>query len=147
MSAKATSTKGPAKTAALKPAKAKAAKLPPAKQVAAPKSVKAPAKGKVKPVKAPARGKQKPVALQEEVAAQEPVVAAEPELEVYYVTLDPLPPQIHSALPGSGVQAVEFASFAEARERAIDQLIELIEEAERRLHLLRRAGSREEYPH
>ena len=142
MSAKASSTKtASTKTTTPKPVKAKAAKLPPAKQAAAPQTVKAPAKGKVKPVKARARVKQKPAAVQDQV------VAAEPDLEVYYVTLDPLPPQIHSAMPASGVQAVEFSSFAEARERAIDQLIELIEEAEHRLHLLRRAGSREEYPH
>ncbi len=105
----------------------------------APKKIKAPAKAKIKPVKAPARAQDQPAPADAEATGA--------LVEVYYVLLDPLPPQIHTARPLAATEAVEFASFAEAKERAIDHLIELIEEAERRLHVLRRATNREELPH
>jgi hypothetical protein len=137
MAAKAKSSKSaPAKSRAVKPSKAAKAKT--SKPAAAPKKIKAPAKAKIKPVKAPARAQDQP--------APADAQATGALVEVYYVLLDPLPPQIHTARPLAASEAVEFASFAEAKERAIDHLIELIEEAERRLHVLRRATSREELP-
>ncbi len=149
--AKAKTSKSPvgkspvAKPAAAKPAVAKATV---AKPTAVPKAIKSPAGAKVKAVKSPARAKVKPAAS---AAKQTPPVPSDDampsEVEVYYVTLDPLPAQLHRARPASGGQAVEYSSFGDAKERLIDHLIELIEEAEHRLHILRRASSHDEYPH
>ncbi len=88
-------------------------------------------KGNLKAVKAAARSKSKPDAL-------------ETQVETYHVLLAPLPALIHTAEPHPGELSIGFSSFADAKERAIDHLIELIEEAERRLHRLRHAASPEE---
>ena len=122
--------------------KAKAPKSTVSKPAAAPKATKAPktgkapkpGKAKLKAVKTAARSKSKPNPL-------------ETHGESFHVLLAPLPALIHSAKPHPSQPAVEFSSFADAKERAIDHLIELIEEAERRLHVLRRATRHEEHRH
>ncbi len=128
-----------AKAAPAKAAPAKAAKAPKAaaKPKTAAKAVKPPAKSKVQPEPAPA-----PAEFQPPMADESPTL-----IEACYVTFDSLPVQFQRAAAPSGSAAIAFETFAEAKARAIDHLIELIEEAEYRLHLLRQANSREEYPY
>ncbi len=142
--AKSSPAKAPAAKAArpakvVKPhvAKTPSAKTPVAKPKAAAKAIKRPAAPQAETIPAPLAAQPLP-----------PTADESPTLvEAWYVTFDPLPSQFHRTMPQSGSAAIAFDTFAEAKARAIDHLVELIEEAEHRLHLLRRASTREEYPH
>jgi hypothetical protein len=57
----------------------------------------------------------------------------------------PIDPRILEYRPSPDHYVERFASFAEAKERAIDYLIELIEHLEHRLHELKKAESYSHY--
>ncbi|MBX9792006.1 MAG: hypothetical protein K2Y37_24040 [Pirellulales bacterium] len=65
---------------------------------------------------------------------------AVPRVELFFDAA-PIDPQILDYRPSPDHYVERFASFAEAKERAIDYLIELIEHLEHRLHELKKAES------
>ena len=118
----------PSKSVKVEPAKAGAGKAKSSKAAGAKPAAAASAKLKVKPARASS-------------AAGKPATAP----DTFYVSLAPLKLLIHSGAPTKGTAAAECSSFAAAKDRAIEELIGLIEEAERRLQATRRAATFAEY--
>ena len=117
-SAKSKSTKKPAAP----PAKAAAASKPAAAKTAAPKTTAA----KPAAPKAPKRA------------------AATAKAAFYFVAGD-YEPRITDKKPKPGGSVLEFPSFEEAKDQAVEQLIDLIDRCERRLWEIKRAENFEQY--
>jgi hypothetical protein len=70
--------------------------------------------------------------------------AAKARQEFYFVAGD-YEPRITDKKPKPSGSVLEFASFEEAKDQAIEQLIDLIDRCERRLWEIKRAESFEQY--
>jgi hypothetical protein len=136
---KAAAKAAPAKSAAEKPAAEMpaTAKPAPAKAATVKPAVKAAAK------KTPAKSAPKKAA----VKAVEPVAESRPAAEIMVQRFSPELLALDTLVTASSKSVVTVvpSSFEDAKEQAIDRLIDLIEAAELRLHQLKRAASYEQF--